>query len=49
MTNKEWLVTLSAEQFYDEWKKIEYHFCFDINTRLALIEWLDKEHEDTMR
>ena len=45
MTNKEWLATLSAEQFYDEFKKIEHHMCFDINTRLAMIEWLDEEHE----
>lgn len=46
MTNKEWLATLTAEQFYDEWKRIERQFCFDINTRLALIEWLNEKHDD---
>ena len=46
LTNKEWLATLSAEQFYDEFKKIENHFCFDTNARLAMIEWLDEEHKE---
>ena len=46
LTNKEWLATLSAEQFYNEFKKIENHFCFDINTRLAMIEWLNEEHKE---
>ena len=46
MTNKEWLATLSAEEFYDEFKKEEQHAMWDMNTRLAIIEWLDKEHSD---
>jgi hypothetical protein len=46
MTNKEWLTTLSAEEFFDEFKKAEQEMRFEINTRLAMIEWLDQEHTD---
>ena len=44
MTNKEWLASLPADQFYDEFKKIEHQMTFDLNTRMAMIEWLDKIH-----
>lgn len=39
MTNKEWLATLTDEQFYDEWKNAD-----SINTRTAMIKWLGSEH-----
>ena len=47
MTNKEWLASLSAEQFYDEWIKVikSYGIWYN-NTRLAMIEWLEEERED---
>ena len=46
MTNKEWMGTLTAEEFYDmmEWLTRVYSKQFT-NSRLAIIEWLDKEHE----
>lgn len=46
MTNKEWMATLTAEEFYDtmEWLIRVYSKQFT-DSRLAIIEWLDKEHE----
>ena len=46
MTNKEWMSTLTAEQFYDAimWLVRDYGFRFN-NTRLAIITWLDEPHE----
>lgn len=46
MTNKEWLATLTAEEFFDEFKKAEQKARWDMNTRLAMIEWLDEEHTE---
>lgn len=46
MTNKEWLASLSDEEFFDQFKKAEHEGLSDINTRLFVIEWLGKEHED---
>lgn len=46
LTNKEWLASLPAEKFYDEFKKIEHKMSFDINTRLAMIDWLNEEKEE---
>ena len=46
MTNKEWLATLTDEQFYDEWKKAYNEIGMDdINTRTAMINWLGSEHK----
>lgn len=48
MTNKEWLATLTDEQFYDEWKKAYNEIGMDnINTRTAMINWLGSEQKDT--
>lgn len=46
MTNKEWMATLTAEEFYDMigWLTRVYSKQFT-DSRLAIIEWLDKEHE----
>lgn len=46
MTNKEWMSTLTAEQFYDEmmWLVRVFGFRFN-NTRLGIIDWLDEPHE----
>ena len=46
MTNKEWMSTLPAEQFYDEmiWLGRVFGFRFN-NTRLGIIAWLDEPHE----
>lgn len=45
MTNKDWLYTLDAEQFYDMlmWLITDYGKRFN-NTRLAIIAWLDEPH-----
>lgn len=45
MTNKEWMATLTAEQFYDEmmWLIRDYGFRFN-NTRLGIIDWLDQPY-----
>lgn len=47
MTNKEWLFTLPSEKCYEEWKKAQDHFRWYMDSRLAMIEWLDKEHEES--
>ena len=46
MTNKEWLSSLTAEEWYMEvhWLFHEYGKRYD-NTYLAIIEWLKEEHE----
>ena len=45
MTNKEWLASLPARDFYDQLKAIERTKAkMDINSRLFMIDWLDKEH-----
>ena len=47
MTNKEWLSTLTAEQFYWEWvKAIKNVGIWSTNTPSAMIEWLDAEHDE---
>lgn len=45
MTNKEWMSTLTAEQFYDKmmWLVRVFGFRFT-NTRLGIIEWLDQPY-----
>ena len=49
MTNKEWLFTLSNEQWYD----IIFNYLIHdygrnyIDTRLAIIKWLGEEHKET--
>lgn len=45
MTNKEWLATLPAKEFFDQ-ILLAFHekAAWDINSRLFMIEWLDKEH-----
>ena len=47
MTNKEWMSTLPAEQFYDTmiWLVRIFGFRFN-NTRLGIIAWLDEQHEE---
>jgi hypothetical protein len=47
MTNKEWLATIPDEQVYEvmHWLFFEYGL-MDINTRLAIIDWLGKGHEE---
>ena len=46
MTNKEWMSTLTAEQFYDKmmWLVRDFGFRFT-NTRLGIIDWLDQPHK----
>ena len=45
MTNKDWLTTLSSEEFYDVWYKVLNDYGRNyIDTRTAMIEWLDREH-----
>ena len=45
MTNKEWMSTLTAEQFYDEmmWLVRDFGFQFN-NSRLGIIDWLDQPY-----
>ena len=45
MTNKEWMATLTVEQFYDEmlWLIRDFGFRFN-NTRLGIIDWLDQPY-----
>ena len=45
MTNKEWMATLTAEQFYDEmmWLVRDFGFQFN-NSRLGIIDWLDQPY-----
>lgn len=47
ITNKEWLSTLSAEEWWDkvQWLLNEYGMRWD-NTRLGVIGWLEEEHEN---
>ena len=46
MTNKELMVTLTAEQFYNKMMNLIYNYGFRFNnTRLAIINWLDEPHE----
>ena len=46
MTNKEWMSTLPAEQFYDKmmWLVRDFGFRFT-STRLGIIDWLDQPHK----
>ena len=44
MTNKEWLSSLDAEDFYDMFKKAEEKGKWDINTRCFMIQWLNQKH-----
>ena len=47
MTNKEWMVTLTAEEFYDMMKWLTHVYSKQFtDSRLAIIKWLDKEHSD---
>lgn len=43
MTNKEWLATLSAEDFYKEFKRAEDEGRSWTSTRGYVIQWLDEE------
>ena len=45
MTNKEWMSTLTAEQFYDEmmWLVRDFGFQFN-NSRLGIINWLGQPY-----
>lgn len=46
MTNKEWMSTLPAEQFYNKMMCLIYDYGFRFNNaRLAIIDWLDEPHE----
>lgn len=49
MTNKEWLATLPAQEWYlaVHWLFHEYGKRYD-NTYLAIIEWLDEKHNDDL-
>lgn len=45
MTNKEWLATLPANEFFDQWDMtIHKKAMWDLSTREFMIFWLDKEH-----
>lgn len=46
MTNQEWMLGLNAEELYDvmDWVMHSYGK-YDINTRLAVIDWLKEEHK----
>ena len=46
MSNKEWMATLTAEQFYDvmEWLMQNYGRRYS-HTQLAVIAWLDEPHK----
>lgn len=47
MTNKEWLVTLSPETWFEvvhEWLFHEYGMQWT-DTRIAVTEWLEAEHK----
>lgn len=43
MKNKEWLATLSAEDFYKEFKRAEEEGKSWTSTRGYVIQWLDEE------
>lgn len=50
MTNKEWMATLTAEQFYNKMMNLIYNYGFRFdNTRLAIINWLDEPHETRVK
>ena len=47
MTNKEWLSTLPARDFFDQLNMTIHHKAiWDINSRTFMIEWLDEEHTE---
>ena len=47
MTNKEWLATLPAREFFDQLDMtIHKKAMWDINSRFFMIDWLDKEHTE---
>lgn len=50
MTNKEWMSTLPAEQFYDEmmWLVRDFGFRFT-NSRLGIIDWLDQPYTSEVK
>lgn len=49
MTNREWLATLSDEEFYDSFKRVEKtEGVWSIDTRGYMIDWLDAEHADIL-
>ena len=45
MTNKEWMATLTADQWYDVmmWLTREYVSRWT-HSRIAIVEWLDDKH-----
>lgn len=47
MTNKEWLATLTAEEWYNkvDWLFHDYGKRYD-NTWLAILAWLEEEHNN---
>ena len=50
ITNQEWLASLSAKDFHDQFMDTLCRLWFNgyslIETRDKMIEWLDKEHDD---
>ena len=49
MTNRDWLATLSDEEFYDSFKRVEQtEGMWSIDTRRYMIDWLDAEHADIL-
>jgi len=47
MTNRDWLATLSDEEFYDSFKRVEKtEGMWSTDTRQYMIDWLDAEHAD---
>ncbi len=47
MKNKDWLATLSEQEFYDKLKEVEYtkgKMCTD--TRMYMISWLEEDHDE---
>ena len=48
MTNMEWLASLPAREFYDQFEQIKHDKGRGTpDTRLWMIEWLDQEHAET--
>lgn len=50
MTHKEWLATLPAQEFYDNFKFVEYtQGVWYTDTRAFMIQWLDKEYDEKFK
>lgn len=47
MTNREWMQTLTDEEFYDAMVYVVTKLSFAYtNSRLGIIEWLSSEHQE---